>query len=324
MRSADAVLHSKRALIVNYHYCSPEHDATLGLKGITSQAFDRQLSELSNCLDPLAVRDLPFEISEKSGKTGYLISFDDGLRDVLSHALPIVRKYSAAAIIFCCALPYLEGRVLNVQKSHLLQWRWGWRDFRAKFLCALSDDPEGSQRDNTDHLHLDRMYRYDDEDVASFKRLLNVELPYSVVDRVLDRLFEDEFGPQRDIVDRIYLSTDDIRRCADDGMCIGLHTYSHCMLSRLSKQEQATELDASLALFRDRLGLEIGAISYPYGIAGSWNDDTKELAVQRGLHAGYTLGREIYAADVHIDPMEIPRYDVNDVFHRDGTIKIEL
>lgn len=326
MTANSALMRPTQILGVNYHYCTPRGGMRWpGLKGVTQAEFERQISTLgAHCVD-FDLDGLPLVPGNASfGATGCLITFDDGMADVVEAAKPVLDRHRLPAIIFCCAIPYVEGRVLNVQKSHLLQGRWGWDGFRTRFMGALQDDPEGDSREDTTHLGLDRMYRYDDQATGAFKRLLNVELPYRVVDRVLDRMFEAEFGSQREAAKHLYLGLDDIRRCADDGMGIGLHTYSHRMISRLSRVDQAEDMDASLTLFRDQLGLEIRSISYPYGIRGSWNNDSKELAQERGLDLAFTLGREVYRPDIHPDPLEIPRYDVNDVFEQDGSLKLEF
>ena len=312
-----------KLLGVNYHYCAASDGGQWpGMKGVTPIEFEKQLVSLSQYYTTFNLDDLPLVPNEcSSGVSGCLITFDDGMVDAVTSAKPVLNKYRFPAIIFCCALPYVEQRVLNVQKTHLLHGRWGWEGFRTRFMAALDSDPEGNLRDDAAHLGLDQMYRYDDPETRLFKRLINVELPYRVVDRILDRMFNAEFGPQRDAVKRLYLDLDDIKRCVDDGIAVGLHTYSHRMLSRLSSDEQAEDLDASLALFRDKLGLEVRSISYPYGIKGSWNGDSKRLAQERGLDLAFTLGRQIYHPETSSDPMEIPRYDVNDVFERDGTLR---
>lgn len=314
----------EQVLNVNYHYCAPIEHARPGFKGVTPEILDRQLASLSRRCRSFRLVDLPLRQGRDTEGTGCLISFDDGMRDVVKHALSVVWRYRLPSLIFCCARPYIEGRVLNVQKSHLLHGRWGWFGFREKFMAALADDSGRDVREDATVLGLDRMYRYDDAETAAFKRLLNVELPYPVVDRVLDRLFEAEFGSQQEAVKQLYMSMDEIRRCSDAGVGIGMHTYSHCMLSRLSRDLQAEEMDASLDLFRGKMGLEINSLSYPYGIKGSWNADTKELALQRGLSTGYTLGRMVYRPEIHLDPMEIPRFDVNDVFGPDDELKLSL
>jgi hypothetical protein len=271
----------------------------------------------------MRIADLP--LTRQSGRepAGCLVTFDDGARDVFEHALPVIARRRMASVVFCCSQPYLENRVLNVQKTHLLQELWGWDGLRLRFMAILAEDSASAEPEEVSGLRLDPMYRYDEPQTAAFKRLLNVELPYRVVNRVLDCLFESEYGPQAEAVKHLYMSLDEVKRCADQGIGIGVHTHSHCMLSRLSRQEQELEIATPLELFRDELGLPVELLSYPYGIRGAWNDTTKEISRSRGIRGAFTLGRSLYDAAIDCDPFEIPRFDVNDVFAADGAVKIQ-
>lgn len=314
-----------RILIVNYHYIIPVSGQVFpGLRGVTPEELERQMITLNRQFSPWTPATLPLPTADCSENLTYLITFDDGCQDLLDWAIPLLRRHGVPAIIFCCSQPYLEHRVLNVQKTHLLQGRWGWGRFQKKFQAALAASKESWVLEDSSHLGLSRMYRYDSDDTAKFKRQLNVELPYHVVDRVLDMLFEAEFGSQAEVAKRLYLSPDAIRRCADLGITIGLHTHSHRMLSRLRSDAQAQELDLALSYFRDELDLEITTLSYPYGIPGSWDLHTKQLAEDRDLTAGLTLGRQVYDPRIHQDPYEIPRYDVNDIFDQEGNLRSDL
>ena len=310
-----------KALIVNYHYCRAETPDRRA-RGISPDAFDRHLAAISKICEPIHIQDLPLAQNNGSEKVGCVFTFDDGTRDVFDNALPLIAKHRVSSIVFCCSQPYLEKRVLNVQKTHLLQELWGWHGFRVRFMAALSDDPDGSAREDASALGLDVMYRYDDAQTAAFKRLVNVELPYAVVNRVLDLLFESAYGSQADAVRHLYMSLDDVKRCADRGVGIGVHTHSHCMLSRLSPDEQELEIAQPIELFRDTLGVKVDLLSYPYGIRGSWNDATKSIAKAHGLRGAFTLGRSVYRATRDRDPFEMPRFDVNDVFSPDGSVTI--
>ena len=311
-----------RALIVNYHYCRPTPENGRAPAGVLPEMFDRHMERIAAHFRPLAAGCLPLPAGDEG--TGCLVTFDDGIRDVFEHALPVVARRRVASAVFCCSQPYVEKRVLNVQKTHLLQKSWGWEGFRVRFMAALDQDPEGSEREDVSALGLEPMYRYDAPETAAFKRLLNVELPYRVVNRVLDRLFDAEYGSQMEAVDHLYMSADELKRCADRGMGIGVHTHSHCMLSRLSDDEQNREISAPVEFFRDRLGLDVRLLSYPYGIAGAWNATTKAIARANGLSAALTLGRSLYDPRNDSDGFEIPRFDVNDVFNADGEIKLRV
>lgn len=311
-----------RLLIINYHYVLPNGRSTFsGLQGVRVDDFAQHLINLKDKFNSPRTVMLPLTQENAESDLNFLITFDDGIQEISDHVLPLLKKNKLTAIIFCCSQPYLENRVLNVQKTHLLQGRWGWQRFQNKFEAALDTIKQPWNYEDQSCLGLSRMYRYDNPETSRFKRKLNVEIPYPVVDKVLDLLFEAEFGAQEPIAKKLYLSTDAIRRCVDSGITIGVHTHSHCMLSRLNVEEQRKELSLCISYFQDHLGIEITTISYPYGILGSWNEQTKKLVKASGLSAGLTLGRQIYNPREHMDPFEIPRYDVNDIFTPDGKVR---
>ena len=300
-------------LIVNYHYCSDESVSTpAGLTGVTSKQFGKQMGLLLEAFEENG------EINKKDQKNKFLITFDDGVRGVIDNAFPVIKDMNVPAIFFCCAAPLADGRVLNVQKTHLLSGAWGWSEFEKKFMYLLTNETEKYKRDDIEARQLAEMYRYDNVKTGKFKRLLNVDLPYSLVDSILDKLFESVFGPQQELIPHLYMSRDEIKRCAESHVGIGIHTYSHRMLSRLTPKEKVTEIRDCLNFFRRDLGIDSDSISYPYGITGSWDSETKTECDKCSIKFGYTLEREFFKDDSDCDLLEIPRFDVNDVFGEDG------
>lgn len=314
-----------KLLIVNYHYCVPENGWCFsGLRGVSPETFDMHLAALQHSYEAVKPVELPLDKTGRIDSIGYLVTFDDGSKDIFEYAVPLLKKYHTPTLLFCCSEPYLDGRVLNVQKTHLLQGVWGWDGFRKKFMSVLENLNKDWQNEDTSRLGISRMYRYDDEKTARFKRLLNTELPYSLLDKVLDQLFESEFGPQHEVVKQLYMSIEDLKRCRDDGLNIGLHTHSHKFLSRLDEAEQEKEFTLPLEFFSETLEIDITAHSYPYGIRGSWNDTTRSILGKCGLQTAFTLGRVVYDPDLHDDPFEIPRFDVNDVFTLEGELSSDV
>ncbi|WP_340117705.1 polysaccharide deacetylase family protein [Pelagibius sp. 7325] len=302
-------------LVVNYHYCQPPDNGVFsGMTSVRPDKFAAQVDSMRARFRPLRASDLP------AAESGFLITFDDGTRDVFEHALPILKAAAVPAVIYCCSQPVLEGRVLDVQKVHMLQSRLGRERFRRAFLDLLAELPNGGERDDPSALGLDYMYRYDDPETRRFKFLLNVELPYHLLSSVLERMFAEEFGDEREIVRHVYMSEDDIRRAADMGFEIGVHTHAHRLLSRLDAGAQRAEIETPLNLFQDLLGERTFTMSYPYGIRGSFNATTKSVLTDLGIGVAFSLGRRIHRLDQQCDLLEIPRFDVNDVFDAQGEL----
>ena len=309
------------ALIVNYHYCHPDEGLLKGLKGITPEQLDRQLRALtqnfvcttmSELLDPEA--NLPESVA--------VLSFDDGLKDLVTHALPVLQRGRVPAMVNCCSLPLLERRILNVHRAQLLQARLGPQRFQCEFDAALAQLPPQELR-LPEGIDRAALYVYDDEPTRRFKTRLNFELPDEALDTVLGTLFEAFVGPEADVFDALYLSLDDLRRCQDAGIEIGLHTHSHRVLSRLSEKEQRADLQTAIDFFRERLGLADVHLAYPYGIPGSWNSDSVRVARDLGVASAVTKVRTIAKPADLQQRWEIPRFDVQDVFDRDGSLRGE-
>jgi hypothetical protein len=93
------------------------------------------------------------------------------------------------------------------------------------------------------------------------------------------------------------------------------------MLGRLDAAGQQAEIAACHDYFSRLLGPGDYHMSYPYGVPGTWNDDTKAILHRCDIRQAYTLGRRLHEMSQPHDPHEIPRYDVNDVFGRDGVFR---
>ncbi|NJM31811.1 MAG: polysaccharide deacetylase family protein [Limnobacter sp.] len=297
-------------LIVNYHYCVGEtENPYLARTAVSPVLFAKQVKQLAALQTTHGVAPL--------------VTFDDGTRDVWRNAVPILKQHGVPFILFFCSLPLLEKRLLNVTKIHLLQAKLGLPAFKLRFMTALKTIQQSFELDDPARFNLGRIYRYDTHEAREFKLLLNVKLPYPVVTQVLDTLFEPEFGSQAQAVPSLYMTNDDILRARDAGAKIGLHTHSHFMLGRLSNATQETEIQTCQHYFRDLLGQQAFELSYPYGVPGTWNAHTKSVLSKLGIEQAYTLGRQLHHANNEHDALEIPRFDVNDVFTREGVFKSE-
>jgi len=306
------------ALIVSYHYCHPTDTWLRGTKSITPEQFDAQLrlltqnfvcTTLGELMDPTA--DLP--------ETVAVVTFDDGFKDVVEYALPLLQRWRVPATVYCCSAPLLERSVLNVHRVHLLQAKLGTAAFRQAFEELIASRPPVALAPLA-HPGLQGLYPYDDEPTRRFKRLLNFDLPYAELDVVLKLLFARFIGEDAPIAERLYMSESDVRRCQDAGLEIGVHGHSHRVLSRLSESEQQVELGTCADLLRRVCGLAEVHASYPYGIDGSWNDATKRVAASLGFASATTKVRAITKPADLKGRWELPRYDVRDVFDASGAL----
>jgi peptidoglycan/xylan/chitin deacetylase (PgdA/CDA1 family) len=297
-------------IVVNYHYClDSSENPYLAKTAVSPRNFDSQIKQLSL-------------LRERKGIDSY-VTFDDGASGIWRNALPVLTRHEMPSTLFICTKPLLERRVLNVTKIHLLQAKLGLEMFRSRFMSSLDLVKEKYELDDPESIGLEQTNRYDAPEVKEFKVLLNAKLPYRIVTERLDLIFESEFGPQENAVKALYMSPDEICRARDLGVTIGLHSHSHPIMSRLESNEQEYEIKTCRDYLSDILGDQMMSFSYPSGVRGAWTNETKKILTSKGITNAYTLGRTLYDPSDLFDPLEIPRYDVNDVFHR-GTASLKL
>lgn len=115
-----------------------------------------------------------------------------------------------------------------------------------------------------------------------------------------------------------YLTWDQIRTLAAEGVTIGAHSKSHAHMARLSAAEAAAEIAESNARFAAELGKVPELFAYPYGEA---NAETEKLAAQSyaaafGQHSGV-----LTAAD---NRFFLPRFALNEHYGDESRFRLVI
>ena len=309
------------AVIINYHYCHPSEGAEFdGMRGIRPEDLDHQLRILTRNFTLTTIGEL-LNPAATLPETVAVLTFDDGLKDVINHALPVLERWGVPATIYCCSAPLMEGRLLDVHKTHILQGKLGLAVFQKEFERVLASLNHGQELDSPESLGIHNLYRYDDDATRNFKMLLNYRLPYPVLTRALSLLVEEAFGAEAEVATRLYLSPSEIRLCQKAGLEIGMHSHQHYILSRLTEAGQRRELETAAAYFNDTFGVDQIHLAYPYGGVGTWNPLTKQLLKRLNFKSAVTMERRIVKPADLSHRWEIPRFDVRDVFQPDNSLR---
>lgn len=304
------------AVAINYHFVRPENRGRFRLRAHERpDRLEAQLARLSENFTFCRVRDLVDPAAELP-ESNIVLTFDDGARDVVEHAVPVLERYGATATLYVCAQPYLEGRLLESQKIEYLMHQLGLEGFREAFAAELKNRyPGGVEREPLEFAGDYRFYRYDDDAVREFKLDLNYRMPYAVLIPVLDALFTAVFGEgsEADAVRETYLGLDDLKRLHDRGFEIGVHTCHHRVLPRLDFGSQRQEIQMGIEFLRDLTGETRFTVAYPYGF---YDTRTKRAMKELGALAGASMERRMIKPDDIQVRWSLPRYDVNDCFDR--------
>lgn len=155
-----------------------------------------------------------------------LLTFDDGYKDNFDIALPILKKYDAAAIFFITT---------NIVGSN----DWLWHD-KVRFL-VFTEALNATLAEN----QLKRMNQGISVDIA-LKTKIETVFP----------------EPQK----RIMMNWEEVKQLYDNGFLIGSHTANHKVLSALDKNEQQNEIESSLYAIKHNLNFQTEHFAFPNGL----------------------------------------------------------
>lgn len=251
----------QRFLVVLYHAVSdqsPAHIRHLYRLKTTSE-FEADLDYLLRRMQPIDVFALRDHISGKNPlkKPGFLVTFDDGLREFGEVAAPVLKKKGIPAICFLnSGFVGNRGLFFRYKASLLIEHLHG--NEKSEVLKSWM---KGGGPDN------DRM-----EGKTSTEALLS--LKYHQAEQ-LDALargvgldFEAYLREKRP-----YLEGSEIRKLQQEGFHFGAHSIDHPEYQYLDQKEQLRQTRASQAAVREDFGVEEGWFAFPFtdfGVSASF------------------------------------------------------
>jgi glycosyltransferase involved in cell wall biosynthesis/peptidoglycan/xylan/chitin deacetylase (PgdA/CDA1 family) len=241
---------------------------------VRSDTFERQLRRWARDFDPVTLRDVLLAVRGERTLPArpLLITFDDGYRDFVDHALPIAQRLGLPLSLFA-RTPCVDGLP-----------SWAPLDRVYAGLAALGDAPS----------------------VDRHARAQLLSLPAT------DQLTLAEWGPlSREQAEAarqaLYLSETMIRALTETGVSIGSHGCAHVRWSAQEDAWLASELDRSRA-WLSSLPHGVAMISYP---DGAHDRQAREAARARGFAGAFTLAKPAGAGDP-TGPFAVPRHIVID------------
>lgn len=232
----------------------------------------------------------------KTGKPLCAIGFDDGYRDYLEYALPILKKYN------CPSSMYIVTECID---KDLPPWTYILNHYfiNTNKLAITLDT-----RDFPGHLKTTN-WRSKAERLQ-FAKQLN---PYmkSLNNNVREKLYKDIITELNDVTPPtgLMLTWDEIKNLKEHNCEVGSHTVNHPVLSKkLSREELILELKESGKIIEKHTGVFPDTISYPFG---AYNEEVKKVSAEAGYKLGVTVNPGTYDNMRH-DLFEVPRIELFD------------
>ena len=231
------------------------------------------------------------------------LSFDDGYRDNCEVLLPLLERSGGRATVF------LESRPLDTRKvnwSHKYFWilaKLEPGDFMRRY-GELTGEPavfgaaEEILRDDPGRVG----YR--------FKRLLKYEAGPEDRDLVLDQIFCELGGDERELCDQLYLTWDEVRRMQAAEIELGGHTVNHPILSRCEARQAEREVGEGAASLRRALQDDVTSFAYPWGRPWDFDEASQRAVRIAGFEVACTMTPGVNLPGS--DPMQYARLAIDD------------
>lgn len=214
---------------------------------ISEKQFEDHIKYLSSNYSIISIDDIFQYQADKEGKLPVVITFDDGYKDNLQAALPVLKKYNAPAVIYITTrFPEGDCRTWWYELSEIIQNR------------------------NTIEYYFDNQ-----------KKQFNVQTPKlkAMVSKLLIKwIYTLSPDHQKEVMNsirgnspikdykKLCLSWKEIRILDKEPLItIGAHTHSHYNLKTLEKEDVHKEIYQSKILLEKKLNHSIDHFAYPFG-----------------------------------------------------------
>ena len=289
-------------VVLNYHGVMEgdfhDQDQNIYCNTVGTEEFAGHLEFLVRHYKPVKATDVEAWIAGERDlpPRAVLLTFDDGQRNNLTHAAPILRKYEVPAIVFLATACVGSSRLLWPAEVYAIGLRWPSAEIpfpNAHGKFKLDGDRKARARELTD---------------TAKKLAVEVLKPW------LDALRVEVMLPPELASSDIYalLTWDEVRQLPRYGFEVGSHTVNHWIATRCTPESLRYELKESRIEIERQLGSSCRSFSYPNGGVADWTPTVAE-AVRA---AGYLLA---YALPDRIQPRApINRYAINRLAVRGG------
>ena len=253
LRLVRALDHQARVLrILGYHrVCDPNDDPLHGDPNVisaTPRGFAEQINVLARHYAPIGWPELQasLETGRPLPQKAVLVTFDDGYRDFLTHAWPILNAQSIPVVLFVATQFPGTGR--------RFWWDQVWQQISQAAFVRTTIAGIGA----VDLRHRGARWQLVRQLVRHL-RPLRPEVIEGQIAELSVALGTTPSGPPP------VLAWSELRGLAREGVTVASHGCSHASLPALTADEIRAEIEQSQADLRRELGSAPGVFAYPFG-----------------------------------------------------------
>ena len=293
-----------KATILLFHRVNPVRDVLWD--PMAPELFEKIMQFVSKKYEVLSLHELCLN-KPITKKPPLAITFDDGFRDYVDYALPVLKKHNFHSTMFV---------VTDCVDQNLPTWTYvmDYLFYHTKKLTLPAFDYGAdcatyavySWQHKEEQIAYCRKFKQHLKKVSNTKR--------NAIMQSFMTAFDDVLVPRN-----LMLTWDELRAFKNEQVDIGSHSVSHPPLATIEDDaELERELKVSGEIIEKQLGSFPISISYP---VGSYSDRVKRISEKVGYKIGLAVDQKLYDTDKR-NLFAVPRIELyNDSFWR-NKIKI--
>jgi peptidoglycan/xylan/chitin deacetylase (PgdA/CDA1 family) len=302
-----------------YHFVHHESDDPVfkGIPGLTKQEFTRQLEYLCKYYEPITHNELQKYFNRPEYKLPdkcFYITFDEGLKQQLTNAMPILTEHQVGASFFIPTMPLYDRKISLVEKQRVCQYSCfpSYRSFLNHFMESLFyhypqlESEELYPTEDNINAHKDYMgeFEFYSNEERFYRKVRNDFLSTSVFEDIITKIFLTKYESESDFINKYYMTWEEIRDLESQNMVIGGHSHTHPMLEKLPVDDMKKEIDISLSILNKNLKRKVDTYAYPFG---TYNQNVTSYLKEKGIIYSFSTGNS--ENENPIPPYEIKRID---------------
>tara|TARA_B100001939_G_C16914863_1_gene606413 strand:- start:445 stop:1368 length:924 start_codon:yes stop_codon:yes gene_type:complete len=296
---------------IMYHYVQDFNSKMQYFSYLNYNNFLKQIlffKKKFNFIDCKNIKSFSFNTDIKDK---IFLTFDDGLLCHYDYVFKILKKYNLNAIFYIPTAPFSKEKILDVHKIHLILGAYG--GFKS---CQIMDKYLDKEMLDInlieEYEQLTYKLQVNSDYVNKFKRTLNYYIKYEFREYFINKIFVYFFGNvEKDLLNKVYMSLDQIDEMYKAGMVIGSHGVNHKIMSRLSDSEFKKEIDDSFDLLEKYTDYK--TFCYPYGGVNTFHSEIENYLNKKSVLFSVNVeSRDISLDDLKTRKQALPRYDCNE------------
>jgi peptidoglycan/xylan/chitin deacetylase (PgdA/CDA1 family) len=297
-------------VILTFHHVRPARFGAFApnrLLEITPDFLDLTLRTIRSAgFDLIGLDDVPSRLAHPKDAAPFaVLTFDDGYRDNVEYAAPILRRHGAPWTLFVTT-DFAEGR-----------GRLWWLELEEAVarLERVSLTVAGERIDVPARMAAEKQAAFE----ALYWRLRAG--PEDALRDTIGRLADAAGFDYAGLVKRLCLGWDELTTLGmDPAVTFGAHTLTHPMLMKHDEATARREMAESKALIEQRLGRPVRHLAYPVGDPTSAGTREFRLAREMGFATAVTT-RPGHVFPAHADHLHaLPRVSANGLFQSEAAL----